>query len=147
MFFRLTLIILLNTLLLDSSGREGLAGEGQWTEPWQKEGSSAREKGRNAGESSSATQKVGQGLIRFFQVYISPVDGDRCPSYPTCSQYAMEAVRKHGALAGLVMGFGRLIHEADEIHRAPQIRVHDSYRYYDPVENNDFWWKKELGRR
>jgi hypothetical protein len=54
----------------------------------------------------------------------------------------MEAIRKHGAIAGLVMGFGRLIHEADEIHRAPRIRVNDSYRYYDPVENNDFWWKK-----
>ena len=142
MFFKITLILLLSILLMDSSQKEGWAGEGQWTEPWQEESLSAREKARNTGKASSASQKVGQGLIRFFQIYISPVDGDRCPSYPTCSQYAMEAVRKHGAIVGLAMGFGRLIHESDEIHRAPQIRVNDSYRYYDPVENNDFWWKK-----
>ncbi len=88
-----------------------------------------------------------QGLIRFFVKYISPVDGDRCPSYPTCSQYAQEAVREHGTLVGLVMTFDRLIHEADEIHRAPSIRVYDSYRTYDPVKNNDFWWNKPSNQR
>ena len=142
MFFKITLILLLSILRMDSSPKEGWAAEGPWTEPWQEESFLAREKARNTGKASSVPQKVGQGLVRVFQVYISPVDGDRCPSYPTCSQYAMEAVRKHGAIVGLVMGFGRLIHEADEIHRAPPIRVNDSYRYYDPVENNDFWWKK-----
>jgi len=88
-------------------------------------------------------QRAVGGLLRFFQEYISPVDGDRCPSYPTCSQYAQEAVRKHGALIGLVMTFDRLIHESDETRRAPLIRAGDSYRYYDPVENNDFWWTKK----
>ena len=83
------------------------------------------------------------GLFRFFQEYISPVDGDRCPSYPTCSQYGQEAVRKHGVLIGLVMTFDRLIHESDETRRAPLIRVGESNRYYDPVENNDFWWNKQ----
>ncbi len=47
----------------------------------------------------------------------------------------------------MVMGFGRLIHESDEIQRAPKIWINNSYRYYDPVENNDFWWYKKLGNR
>jgi hypothetical protein len=96
---------------------------------------------------SSSGQKIAEGFIRFFIKYISPVDGDRCPSYPTCSQYALDAVRKHGALMGSIMAFDRLLHESDEIYRAPLIRVHGRYRYYDPVENNDFWWNKNVGAR
>ncbi|NWF57549.1 MAG: membrane protein insertion efficiency factor YidD [Syntrophaceae bacterium] len=91
----------------------------------------------------SPGQRAIQGVMRFFQRSISPVDGDRCPCHPTCSQYGVEAVRKHGVLAGLVMTFGRLIHESDEIRQAPLIQVYGSYRYYDPVENNDFWWHKK----
>ncbi len=102
----------------------------------------AKDKARQGEKAASAGQRAARGLIRFFQVYISPVDGDRCPSYPTCSQYAVEAIHKHGAVAGWVMAIDRLIHEADEVYRAPQIRIGNSHRYYDPVENNDFWWKK-----
>jgi hypothetical protein len=142
MFFKIILIILLCLLVVGSSKKWGVAGEGKWTEPWIEESVSARERARPAEKAETAGQRVGRGLIKFFQTYISPVDGDRCPSYPTCSQYALEAVRKHGAMAGMIMGFGRLLHEFDEIHLSPLIRVHDSYRYYDPVENNDFWWKK-----
>jgi len=123
-------------ILLGSGKKEGIAGEGRWTEPWQEE------KARQGEKAASVSQRVARGVLRFFQIYISPVDGDRCPSYPTCSQYAVEAIHKHGAVAGLVMTFDRLIHEGDEVHLAPQIRVNDSYRYYDPVENNDFWWGK-----
>ena len=141
MFSKSILILLFLFILLDSGKKDGVAGEGQLTEPWQEEIFSAR--GRTRQEKAvSASQRVAQGFIRFFQIYVSPVDGDRCPSYPTCSQYAVEAIHKHGAVAGLIMTFDRLIHEADEVHRAPQIRVNGSYRYYDPVENNDFWWKK-----
>ena len=121
----------------------GYAAGGRWEEPWPKEnsGQGAKEEARR--EILSPGQRAVGGLLRLFQVYISPVDGDRCPSYPTCSQYAREAVRKHGAMIGLVMTFDRLIHETDEVRRAPLIRVRESYRYYDPVENNDFWWSKK----
>jgi len=86
-----------------------------------------------------------EGLIRIFQKYISPVDGDRCPCYPTCSQYSVEAIRKHGAVIGMVMTFDRFLHESDEIRRVPLVKVYDSYRYYDPVEKNDFWWSRGAG--
>ena len=39
-------------------------------------------------------------LIRFYQKAISPFLGRRCRFYPTCSQYAIEAIRKKGALKG-----------------------------------------------
>lgn len=39
-------------------------------------------------------------LIRFYQYGISPLLPPRCRYTPTCSQYAVQAIRKHGALKG-----------------------------------------------
>lgn len=80
--------------------------------------------------------------IRFYQQYVSPVIGDRCQMYPSCSQYAIEAIKKHGCLIGSVMTSDRLIHEANETDHAPLIETEGDYGYYDPVGNNDFWWYK-----
>ena len=41
-----------------------------------------------------------QLLIRFYQYCISPLVPPRCRYTPTCSQYALEAVRRYGALKG-----------------------------------------------
>jgi hypothetical protein len=120
-----------------------LAGEGRWEEPWGKETFSRAAPAPEQEKALSLGQRAASGLIGIFRTYISPVDGDRCPSYPSCSQYGLEAIRKHGVLVGLVMTFDRLIHESDEIRIAPPVKVSDSYRYYDPVENNDFWWDKK----
>ena len=39
--------------------------------------------------------------IRFYQRYLSPIKGgSTCKFYPTCSQYAKEAIEKYGALKG-----------------------------------------------
>ena len=79
-------------------------------------------------------------LIRLYQAWFSPVYGDRCPMTPSCSQYGVDAIRKHGPVVGVVMTSGRLMHEADERRYAP-IRVSGPrYLFVDPVENNDFWF-------
>ena len=39
-------------------------------------------------------------LLRFYRYFISPLLGRNCRFYPTCSEYAMEAVERHGALRG-----------------------------------------------
>ena len=44
--------------------------------------------------------KILLGLIRFYQYAISPMLPPRCRYQPTCSQYAIAAVRKYGALNG-----------------------------------------------
>ncbi len=84
--------------------------------------------------------------IRFYQQYVSPVIGDRCQMYPSCSSYAVEAIKKHGCLIGSVMTSDRLIHEANETDHAPVIEKEGDYRYYDPVGGNDFWWYKGSDR-
>ncbi|MDT8316675.1 MAG: membrane protein insertion efficiency factor YidD [bacterium] len=79
-------------------------------------------------------------LVKGFQATVSPVDGARCGMYPTCSAYSLDAFRRHGAIKGLILTTDRLLHEADEHNFSPVIIKHGVYRYYDPVENNDFWW-------
>jgi putative membrane protein insertion efficiency factor len=40
------------------------------------------------------------GLIKIYQYFISPMTGASCRYTPTCSQYGVEAIRKHGAFKG-----------------------------------------------
>lgn len=49
------------------------------------------------------------GLIRFYQVILSPLKGPRCRFLPTCSQYAYEAVQHYGVCRGLFLGAKRLL--------------------------------------
>jgi len=48
-------------------------------------------------------------LIRFYQMVISPVLPASCRYSPTCSQYGIEAIRKHGPFKGGYLTFKRFI--------------------------------------
>lgn len=47
-------------------------------------------------------------LLRFYRYALSPLLGPRCRFYPTCSEYAVEAVTKYGALRGSWLAIKRL---------------------------------------
>ena len=47
--------------------------------------------------------------IRFYQKYISPLKPPTCRFTPTCSQYAIEAIRKHGPFKGLYLAVWRIL--------------------------------------
>lgn len=46
--------------------------------------------------------------IRFYQLCISPMFPAACRYTPTCSQYALEALRKHGPVKGTVLAVKRI---------------------------------------
>lgn len=48
-------------------------------------------------------------MIRFYQKYISPMSPPTCRFYPTCSQYAIEAVEEHGAIKGGYLATRRIL--------------------------------------
>lgn len=53
----------------------------------------------------------GEGLIllvRLYQWTLSPLVGRQCRFHPTCSNYFIEAVRKHGAIRGAIRGVWRV---------------------------------------
>lgn len=62
-------------------------------------------------------------LIRFYQSQISPAFPPRCRFSPTCSQYALEAITKYGALKGGWLSLKRFL-------RCHPFSRHD---IYDPV--------------
>ena len=47
--------------------------------------------------------------IRLYQLLLSPVLGERCKYYPSCSHYAVQAVGRYGILRGLVLAGWRLL--------------------------------------
>ena len=48
--------------------------------------------------------------IRFYRRFISPYTPPSCRYTPTCSQYAIEALRKHGPFKGLWLAVRRILH-------------------------------------
>jgi len=47
-------------------------------------------------------------VIRMYQLTLSPMFGPRCRFYPSCSQYGMEAIDKHGAFRGTWLTLKRI---------------------------------------
>ena len=47
--------------------------------------------------------------IRFYQRYLSPMKRTKRPYIPTCSQYGLEAIEKHGAVKGSMLALWRIL--------------------------------------
>ncbi len=47
-------------------------------------------------------------LVRFYKYAISPMLGSRCRFYPSCSEYALEALQRHGAARGSWLALKRV---------------------------------------
>ena len=47
-------------------------------------------------------------IVKAYQLVLSPFFGQQCRFYPTCSQYSVEVIQKHGALLGLYYTVRRL---------------------------------------
>jgi hypothetical protein len=50
-----------------------------------------------------------RGVIRVYQLVLSPLLGPTCRFTPSCSQYAMEALARHGVLAGGWLALRRIL--------------------------------------
>jgi hypothetical protein len=94
----------------------------------------------HAGQSSDPLQF----MVELHRKYISPIDGKNCPMYPSCSRYSLQSFKTHGLFIGWVMTCDRLLRcGRDELRLSPEIVVNDELLCYDPLENNDFWWRNK----
>jgi len=91
------------------------------------------------GADNPRSSNPGLWLALLFREHISAVDGDRCPSIPTCSAYSAEAFRRYGFFKGWLMTVDRLIHEADEGDYSELVYRDGKVRILDPLESNDIW--------
>ena len=48
-------------------------------------------------------------LIKFYQFIISPIFTNKCRYLPTCSQYYIDALKKHGFIKGTYLGLKRIL--------------------------------------
>lgn len=60
------------------------------------------------GAGKSAGQWLALGFLRFYQVFLGPFLGGACKFYPSCSNYAYEAVNRHGVRRGTGLALKRL---------------------------------------
>lgn len=82
---------------------------------------------------------VGTAIVRFYQLTLSSLIGNSCRHLPTCSEYAYEAIARHGLWSGGWMGLFRVIrcgpfgtHGFDPVPRELSSR----FRWYLPWR---FW--------
>ena len=75
------------------------------------------------------------GLIRGYQYFISPLLPPSCRFEPTCSHYAMTALRRHGVVLGLALATWRILRcnpycsgGIDEVPERPLRFLHTSWR-------------------
>ncbi len=67
--------------------------------------------------------------IRFYRYAVSPLFGQSCRFHPSCSAYTLEALERHGAIKGLVLGVRRVL----RCH--PWCKTH----WNDPVPKRFTW--------
>ncbi len=73
------------------------------------------------------------GLIRAYQILISPLFPQACRFTPSCSSYAYDAIEKYGLPRGIYLGLRRIL------------RCHPFHAGgYDPVPENAFRSRKRL---
>ena len=53
--------------------------------------------------------RILNAFIKVYQYTLSPMLGQRCKYYPSCSNYAIGALREHGAFRGLALGTWRIL--------------------------------------
>jgi len=62
-----------------------------------------------AGALQFGAAQVGIGVVRVYQWTVRPLIGAHCRFWPSCSDYAVEALRTHGAARGTVMAAKRIL--------------------------------------
>ena len=67
-------------------------------------------------------------IIKIYKLFISPYMGNNCRYLPTCSDYFIESLNKHGLLKGINMGIKRLL-------SCHPIKFLGGGEGFDPVKN------------
>lgn len=101
----------------------------------------------NSGQSAdtNALEKhghsLGVSLVRFYQEHLRTFKNPSasCPSYPSCSDYCVQAIQKHGLALGTFIQVDRFFREFTTAGRPPFIWQSGRRLHYDPLEMNDYW--------
>ncbi len=105
------------------------------------DGSAARNRGMRTNDGGGGIGGwASRRVTGFYKTVIGPAIGARCALEPSCSQYFLEASRRHGLL-GFPMTADRFVREpVVSAPDRPYVRGADgSWKHPDPVDDHDFW--------
>ena len=93
------------------------------------------------GETSHPIKRGFSTLFNLWRDVLSPLDGPKCPHYPTCSQFSRESIGMYGPAWGLVMTGNRLAREYPGLLEGGEYRLikRGDLRAYDPPEQEWLW--------
>jgi hypothetical protein len=79
--------------------------------------------------------------FRFYSRVVSPIHDARCSHRPTCSAYAIGAVRRHGTAVGLWLTVDRLMlgSRSSALRPLPMVATAAGPRFLDPLDDALFW--------
>jgi putative membrane protein insertion efficiency factor len=77
------------------------------------------------------------GLIRLYQLFLSGKTGSECNFYPSCSRYGFDAIKKYGAIKGIIMANERVMRCNEWSYTANYPIDYQHSLLYDPVESNN----------
>lgn len=85
--------------------------------------------------------KPGEWVVDLYRGQIAPAIGMRCSCIPSCSEYFLQACRKHGLL-GFPLQADRFFREPSIVQQQiDPVVVGDQIKYSDPVGDHDYWIK------
>jgi len=93
--------------------------------------SNGLEENHNHKKSSSTLSILKDG----YSFFISDLDGNNCPFYPTCSSFFVESVRETNIIIGTLMFADRFTRDSNLFKTREHYATHISGRLYDPIKN------------
>lgn len=88
------------------------------------------------------TERMIGPWIMVYRTQIGPAIGSRCLMHPSCSEYCLQAVRRHGWL-GLAIYGDRAVREPDVVRKAETpVLIEGVRRYADPLCDHDHWIRR-----
>ncbi len=94
------------------------------------EKSEERDYSINAGKAEDILLK---GAADFYWIFISNVDGDNCPFYPTCSSFFLQSVKQTNIFQGFLMFADRFTRDSNVYKRAERYPLAENGKFFDPV--------------
>ncbi|MBW7841649.1 MAG: membrane protein insertion efficiency factor YidD [Ignavibacteriota bacterium] len=73
-------------------------------------------------------------VINAYRFFISDVDGDNCPFYPTCSAFLLASVQRTNIFQGTLMFFDRFSRDTNIFEREKHYPFYGKHHFYDPVD-------------
>lgn len=95
------------------------------------------------GRAEVSKQLIARPLLKFYRAGPARLNMSPCPSSPSCSVYAEQAIDRFGLVIGSMVAADRLIHEHSRLAEGPWIIDGRRLAVHDPLPPRLAWWDKQ----